>query len=42
MDFTGKPSKGMLYVDPAGVADDADLARWVEHGLRFAKGLPRK
>jgi TfoX/Sxy family transcriptional regulator of competence genes len=36
MDFTGRPSRGMVYVAPAGVADDADLARWVERGVAFA------
>ena len=36
MDFTGRPMKGFVYVDPAGVEADADLERWVEHGLRYA------
>lgn len=25
MDFTGKPLKGMIYVDPEGIAEDEDL-----------------
>ncbi len=36
MDFTGRPSRGMVYVDPHGVGDDADLARWVEIGTAYA------
>jgi TfoX/Sxy family transcriptional regulator of competence genes len=36
MDFTGRPVRGMVYVDPAGVASDADLARWVDRGVRVA------
>jgi TfoX/Sxy family transcriptional regulator of competence genes len=40
MDFTGRPMRGMVYVAPAGVADDADLARWVEAGAAFAISRP--
>jgi TfoX/Sxy family transcriptional regulator of competence genes len=36
MDFTGRPSRGMVYVAPAGVARDADLARWVDRALQVA------
>jgi TfoX/Sxy family transcriptional regulator of competence genes len=42
MDFTGRPMPGMIYVAPAGVADDADLARWVEAGAAFAASQPPK
>lgn len=42
MDFTGKPSKGMIYVDPGGTEADADLASWVEAGADFAASLPPK
>lgn len=42
MDFTGRPSRGMVYVAPAGVAADADLARWVEAGAAYATSQPRK
>jgi len=34
MDFTGRRLRGMVCVDPAGVASDADLARWVARGVR--------
>lgn len=34
MDFTGRPSRNMVYVAPAGVTSDADLARWVDRAVR--------
>ena len=40
MDFTGRPAKGMVYVAPAGVADDADLARWVATSVAHVETLP--
>jgi TfoX/Sxy family transcriptional regulator of competence genes len=42
MDFTGKPMKTAIYVDPEGTARDEDLARWVEAGADFAASLPPK
>ena len=42
MDFTGKPMRGIVYVDAAGTAADADLEAWVDRGLDFAGSLPRK
>ena len=42
MDFTGKPMKGMLFVEPAGAEGDADLAGWVEAGADHAASLPPK
>ena len=42
MDFTGRPMKGMVYVDPAGYATDDDLAAWVGRGVAFAATLPPK
>lgn len=40
MDFTGKPMKGYVFVDPEGLADDAVLARWVAMCLAFVATLP--
>lgn len=34
-DFTGRPSRGMVYVEPEGVARDDDLRRWIAKGLAF-------
>lgn len=42
MDFTGRPMKSTIYVDPEGTADDAELARWVEAGAEYAASLPPK
>lgn len=42
MDFTGRPAKNMVYVDPGGTASDADLAAWVEAGATHAASLPPK
>ena len=42
MDFTGRPLKGMVYVDPEGYRTDAALAAWVKRGVGFAASLPAK
>ena len=42
MDFTGKPLKGFVFVDPAGFEEDDDLAAWVALSTRFALSLPAK
>jgi TfoX/Sxy family transcriptional regulator of competence genes len=42
MDFTGRPMKGMIYVDSSGTATDEDLAAWVDAGADFAASLPSK
>mgnify|MGYP001824236156 CR=1 FL=1 len=39
MDFTGRPLKGMVYVAPAGIGTEPDLARWVEAGVEYAGSL---
>ena len=42
MDFTGKPMKGYVFVDPPGLESDDALSAWVEAGLRFVQALPPK
>jgi TfoX/Sxy family transcriptional regulator of competence genes len=42
MDFTGKPSRGMVYVGPKGVATDETLKAWIERGMKYARSLPAK
>ena len=42
MDFTGRAMKGMVYVGPEGWRSAADLERWLEAGLGFARALPPK
>ena len=42
MDFTGRPMKGMVYVEPAGFASDGDLKAWIARATGFALSLPPK
>jgi len=42
MDFTGKPMKGLVYVEPAGFASSRDLKAWIERAMKFALSLPAK
>ncbi len=42
MDFTGKPMKGYVYVDPPGHEEDSDLREWVQRCHRFVQSLPPK
>jgi TfoX/Sxy family transcriptional regulator of competence genes len=42
MDFTGKPLRSMIYVEPAGYRRDRDLADWVGQALAYAKLQPPK
>lgn len=42
MDFTGRPMRGMVYVDPAGFRTSAGLERWLARALRFVESLPAK
>jgi hypothetical protein len=41
MDFTGRPMKGMVFVEPGGLAGDS-LARWVNAASEYARSLPPK
>jgi len=42
MDFTGKPMKGMVYVEPEGFASAGDLKAWIARAIEFALSLPAK
>ena len=42
MDFTGKPMKGFIYIDPEGFESDKDLQYWVTMSETYAKSLPPK
>lgn len=35
MDFTKRPMKGYLYVDPLGTDLDEDLEKWIQYALDF-------
>jgi hypothetical protein len=42
LDMTGRPMKGWIVVDAAGIATDEALKRWVGMGAAFAATLPPK
>ncbi|MSQ14698.1 MAG: TfoX family protein [Dehalococcoidia bacterium] len=42
MDFTGRPMKGIVYVDADGCKTDSALRSWINRGLGFAGSLPPK
>ena len=41
-DITGKPMKGWVMVEPAGVATDEELRDWVGRCVAFVRTLPAK
>jgi len=40
MDFTGKPMKSMVYVEPAAIDRDDALEEWLVSAVRFAQQEP--
>jgi TfoX/Sxy family transcriptional regulator of competence genes len=42
MDFTGRPLRGFVYVQPAELTSVGSLRSWIERGIRFAESLPKK
>jgi hypothetical protein len=40
--MTGRPMRGWILVDGSALAEDADLAAWVDEGYAFAASLPPK
>lgn len=41
-DFSGRPSKNMVYVGSRALEKDADLNRWLQVTLKYVKSLPPK
>ena len=41
-DFTGRPSRGIVYVSAQGIEDDEVLAGWIDAGAGHAGSLPPK
>ena len=41
MDFTGRPMKGMIFVEPDGLNGPA-LRQWIAEAAAFARSLPAK
>lgn len=42
MDITGRPMRGFVIVDAAGIATRGKLRTWLARGLGFASTLPPK
>jgi TfoX/Sxy family transcriptional regulator of competence genes len=42
MDFTGRPMRGFLYVDPDGLKTAAMMQKWVGRVTAYAELRPRK
>lgn len=42
MDFTGRPMKSFVYVEPAGYRTREALKTWINWGLQFVESLPPK
>ncbi len=42
MDFTGKPMKGYVFIDPPGFENDSDLSDWIRRCHQFVQSLPPK
>ena len=42
MDFTGRPMKGYVYVDPPALREDKDLKGWVQWCADYVAALPAK
>src|SRR5579884_3451853 len=41
-DITGRPMKGWVLVEPAGLEGDDPLADWIQRAVRFVGALPAK
>ena len=41
-DLTGRPMKGWILVERAGIETEPELNRWVRQGVELARGLPPK
>ena len=42
MDFTGRPMRGYVYIDPPAISGDQDLRAWVLWCVQFVAKLPQK
>jgi len=41
-DLTGRPMKGWILVEAAGLKSDTQLSKWVEIAAKYAGALPAK
>ena len=42
MDFTGKPLKGLVYIDPEGLRAERQRKAWAAKSLEYVGLLPPK
>ena len=42
MDFTGRPMRGFLFIDPTGTRDAASLRNWIGRATAHVETKPRK
>ena len=42
MKFTGRAMRGLVMIDPEGVANARSVATWVKRGVEFVRSLPAK
>jgi len=42
MDFTGRPMRGMIFIDAAGLKTRSALEAWLAQALSHAQTLPKK
>jgi TfoX/Sxy family transcriptional regulator of competence genes len=42
MNFTGKPMKGYVYIEPLGLTNDENLKAWVSWCASYVEDLPAK
>ncbi|HKA49827.1 MAG TPA: TfoX/Sxy family protein [Candidatus Dormibacteraeota bacterium] len=40
MDFTGRPSRGAIFVGASGLRNASDLERWISAAMAFVATLP--
>jgi len=41
-DITGRPMRGWVMIEPAGIETDEQLSGWIKQSLEFVETLPRK
>jgi hypothetical protein len=42
LDLTGRPLKGWILVEPAGLKTEAKLGKWIQVAAKYASSLPAK
>jgi hypothetical protein len=42
IDFTSRPLKGFVYVEPEGIDTDVELHKWIHHCENVVKRMPPK